>query len=42
MKRKLIIVGLVLALGALVLSRLASPVSGEARMILYQRHPWQH
>jgi hypothetical protein len=40
MKRKLIAVGLVLALGALVVSRLVSPGSGEARMNLYQRHPW--
>jgi len=40
MKRKLFAVGLLLALSALTVGRLASPAPGEARMTLYQRRPW--
>jgi hypothetical protein len=41
MKRRLFAVGLLLALSALVVGRLVAPVSGEAKMSLYRRHPWQ-
>lgn len=41
MTRKLFAVGLLLAVSAVMVGRLVSPASAEARMTLYQRHPWR-
>jgi hypothetical protein len=41
MKREILAVGLLVALGAVLVARWAAPAKGEARMSLYRRHPWR-
>ena len=40
MKGRVLAIGLMVALSALVMARWAAPASGEARISLYRRHPW--